>query len=254
MRTTSLGLLAVLACVQGCGPLANDPVDSGTGGGGSGGGDGSVSTPTGGSDSGGSGMSSNDSGSQGGGSDGGGGDDTGTSSPEGGMAGGEDGGGGSEDSGMQQAMCTPKTTWAANQGLSASGWSATASPNTSPTPGDSTLTNAFDQNMSTRWSDGVAQAPSPAAEFTLDLGAAQTFNQVVFYYPGVGDAGTTDYPNEYSLSVSTDGTTFTQVATGAGASPTDICFSTQTAQYIKITQTGTSGSWLSIYEMQVFAP
>src|SRR6202011_687883 len=43
------------------------------------------------------------------------------------------------------------------------------------------------------------------------------------------------------------------VATGLGAQPTAICFPAQPARYIKILQTGATGSWFSIYEISVFS-
>jgi hypothetical protein len=246
MRQSALGLFAVLACASGCGPLANDPVGDGGGGGGGGGSDG------GGSGGGNDAMvsSSVDSGSDDSGGQGGqdtGADDTGA--PLGADASGEDS---APPSGDAAPACTKVTTWVGGAGISAFGWTATASATASAdgtAAADSITANAFDENLTTRWSSGTTQAGGEF--FALDLGQAQSISQVALFYPTTGP-GSTDFATAYTLALSTDGSTYTTVATGAGASPTAICFPTQSAQYVKVTQTGTSTSWFSIFELQVF--
>jgi hypothetical protein len=252
MRKIDLGLVAVLACVLGCGPLADDPVQSD--GGGAGGGNNDATLPP-----------SGDSGGQGGSHDAGGSggqDAAGTQREEGGGSidggsddAGEDSGATPDDSGPPLVCSQAGTTWTAGNGISNAGWTATAvaTPATDGTTSDAVTANAFDNNLTTRWSTGQAQSPAAGEYFLLDLGSAQTISQVALFYPAAGDAGTTDFPAAYSLALSTSaGGPFTTVATGAGSSPTAMCFPAQSAQYVKITQTGTSGSWLSIYEIQVF--
>ena len=67
-----------------------------------------------------------------------------------------------------------------------------------------------------------------------------------------GSAG--DYARGYNVEVSTNGTTFTSVATGTGtASPETVTFADQTAQYIRVVLTAASTtSWWSIAEFTVF--
>ena len=136
-------------------------------------------------------------------------------------------------------------TWVAGAGISSAGWTATASATatTDTNAGDFTVANAFDSNLTTRWSSGKAQ--TGGEWFRLDLGQEQTISQVAFF-------DKTDFTAAYSLALSSDDITYTQVATGLGAQPTAICFPAQSARYIKITQTGVSGSWFSIYEINVF--
>jgi endo-1,3(4)-beta-glucanase len=138
-------------------------------------------------------------------------------------------------------------TWVADAGISTAGWAATASATatTDTNAGDFVAANAFDGTLATRWSTGAGQAGGEW--FRLDLGQAQTIGQVVFF-------DETDYPAEYTLALSSDDLTYTQVATGPGAETTAICFPAQSARYVKITQTGVSSSWFSIYEIDVFPP
>ena len=73
------------------------------------------------------------------------------------------------------------------------------------------------------------------------------------------DAGpsTGDYPRGYAVSISNDGATWSQVATGTGTTQLiTVTFPTQMAQYIQVTQTtsGATGNWWSIAEFNVYAP
>jgi hypothetical protein len=246
MQKISLGLFAVLACTWGCGPLANDPVADDGGGGGNGGRDGTTG-PAQGNDSG-RPVTTNDASGQG--------DDGGASEA---APPGDDGGGSSDDSGAQDSehvvppvdsappppTCSEaNATWVAGAGISTSGWTATATKTaTTDTNADTVPGAAFDGNLTTRWSSGAAETGGEF--FRLDLGQAQSISQVVFF-------DTTDIPAAYTLALSTDDSTYTTVATGSGAQPTAICFTAQSARYVKLTQTATSGSWFSIYEINVF--
>ena len=75
-------------------------------------------------------------------------------------------------------------------------------------------------------------------------------SQVLLY---LGGTDVTDFPVSYSLGLSADDTTYTTVATGSGSEPTTpICFTRQSARYVKITQTGTSPmNWWAIYEIAI---
>lgn len=129
--------------------------------------------------------------------------------------------------------------------LSRTGWTATVGPNTS---GEAPA-NTLDGNINTRWATGTAQANNGNQWLRIDMQAAKTFNKVTL------DANVSnDYPRGYTLSVSTDGTTFNPVASGVGTTNlTTITFATQTARYLKVTQTGTiTPNWWSVYELNVF--
>jgi glucosylceramidase len=82
-----------------------------------------------------------------------------------------------------------------------------------------------------------------------DLGSTQTIRRVV---PDTGvDRG--DYPRGYTLETSTDGSTWTPQASGAGTGELTIAdFSPTSARYVRVTQTGSSGSWWSVADLRVY--
>jgi hypothetical protein len=129
--------------------------------------------------------------------------------------------------------------------LSQSGW--TASANTNSTGAD-VPANAIDGNLATRYSSDAVQAAG--MYFQVNLGSSQTFNEIEMNTPN--SAG--DYARGYNVEVSTDGSTFTSVATGTGtASPEIVSFPDQTAQYIRVVLTaGGTTSWWSIDEFTVY--
>lgn len=124
------------------------------------------------------------------------------------------------------------------------GWNITASATASGT----SAANVKDANGSTRWSTGAAQAGGQWLQ--ADMGAAVTFNQIQL---DSGESYPNDYPRGYTVQVSKDGTNWTQVATGQGFHrQVPINFPAVSARYIKINQTGTSSSWWSVSEMNVY--
>ena len=129
--------------------------------------------------------------------------------------------------------------------LSETGW--VASTNTSPGAGDAPA-NAIDGNLSTRFSSDADQASG--MYFQVNMGSSQTFNQIEMN--SGGSAG--DYARGFNVEVSTNGTSFTSVATGTGtSSPETVTFSAQTAQYIRVVLTaGVTTNWWSIAEFTVF--
>ena len=130
--------------------------------------------------------------------------------------------------------------------LDQSGWSVTASSNAGA---DQMPAQAIDGNLSTRWSTGISQANGQY--FQIDLGSSQSFSKLVL------DATNSpnDYPAGYAVYVSNDGQNWgSAIASGSGSSAvTTISFSTVAARYIKIVQTGSSGWWWSIHELNVYA-
>lgn len=126
------------------------------------------------------------------------------------------------------------------------GWTVTAS---ATEPGGSPA-NVEDGNLGTRWSTGAAQTNGQWLQ--VDMGAALTFNQVVLD-TAKNSADENDYPRGYTVQVSSNGSTWTQVASGAGGrKATPINFAAVRGRYIKITQTGTSSSWWSVGELNVY--
>ncbi len=124
------------------------------------------------------------------------------------------------------------------------GWTAEASASSAEDP----AANALDGDVFTRWSSGTGQAPGMT--FDVDMQTARTFSQIVL------DAGPSDgdYARGYEVYVSNDGASWgVPIATGPGSGRLiDIQFDAQTARYVRIKQTGSSGSWWSIAELYVF--
>ncbi len=128
--------------------------------------------------------------------------------------------------------------------LSRDNWVVTASVSSFRDP----ATNAIDGDDSTRWATGQRQTPGQI--FNIDLGESQSFSSVVLETEGNPD----DFARGYIVSVSTDGSDFTTVATGAGVGAVEeIVFAEQTARYIRIQQTGSVRNWWSIHELNVLA-
>ncbi|HWU59561.1 MAG TPA: glycoside hydrolase family 3 C-terminal domain-containing protein, partial [Microbacteriaceae bacterium] len=121
------------------------------------------------------------------------------------------------------------------------GWQVT--PFASASAGD-VGSNMVDGDASTRWSSGVPQSAGQA--FTVDLGEAHDIDQITM------DSGssTGDYARGYTVSLSSDGTTWGDpVASGTGAGAVEqVSFPRQSARYVKVVQTGSSSSWWSIAE------
>ncbi len=129
--------------------------------------------------------------------------------------------------------------------LARAGWTPSAS-----TSGTDAPANALDGNAATRWSTGAAQAAGQS--FEVNMGSPQTFDEVTI------DAGpsTGDYPSGYTVSVSTNGSNWTQVAAGTGSAQlVTVTFPPQTAQYVQVvlTQGNATGNWWSIAELNVWA-
>ena len=129
--------------------------------------------------------------------------------------------------------------------LNRAGWvpSALVSDSGGPPP------NAIDNNISSRWATGAQQANGQW--FQVDMGSVNTFYRLTL------DAATssTDYPRGYQVNVSNDGVSWgNPIASGAGNSAlTTINFPTNSARYIRVTQTGSaSGTWWSIYEFNLY--
>ena len=129
--------------------------------------------------------------------------------------------------------------------LSQTGWVATA--NTNSSAGDAPQ-NAISGDTGARFSSDAAQASG--MYWQVNMGSAQTFNQIEMDSGGYG----TDYARGYNVEVSTNGTTFTSVATGTGASsPETVTFATQTAQYIRVVLTqAVSPYWWSMVNFTVY--
>jgi len=129
--------------------------------------------------------------------------------------------------------------------LSRTGWSASASVSNAGEPPSNALDGVFD----TRWSSGQPQGPG--LSFQVDMGTAQSFSSIAL------DCGASsgDYPRGYQVFVSNDGSTWgNAVASGQGSTGyTLISVGQQSARYVKVVLTASTGSWWSIAEFYAFA-
>lgn len=127
--------------------------------------------------------------------------------------------------------------------LDRTGWSATASA------GNAAL--ALDGDDATGWSTG---APQTGAEWLrVDLGAVSRFNRVTFNHTELAAGG---HARAYTVEVSSNGTSWTGVASGAGsaASPvTTASFTPVTGRHVRVRQTGSAaGEAWAVGEFNVF--
>ncbi|GAA0392374.1 hypothetical protein Acor_17380 [Acrocarpospora corrugata] len=115
--------------------------------------------------------------------------------------------------------------------------------------GGSGAPTVLDGNPATRWTSEAVQAPGQWVK--LDLGARMTINNV-WLDTAKNTTSEDDYPRGYTVELSNDNTTWTQVAAGAGTfKATNINFPAASARHVRVTQTGTSYRWWSIGEMSV---
>lgn len=128
--------------------------------------------------------------------------------------------------------------------LSSAQWTVTANRNSD---------NAFlaiDGNDNTRWTTGQAQ--SAGQQFTIDLNSIQIFDRLIL--DSSDSSG--DYPRNYEVEVSNNGSQWSTVAAGTGTTNglTVIDFADQNASHVRISQLGSaSRNWWSIHELTLFA-
>ncbi|HTW09838.1 MAG TPA: discoidin domain-containing protein [Acidimicrobiales bacterium] len=140
---------------------------------------------------------------------------------------------------MSASTCSTSAT---GTELDRTGWVATSNttPGSSDAPG-----NALDGDPNTRFSTDTGQAVGQYLE--LNLGEPQSFDQLEMLVPNSQN----DYARGYNVEVSTDGTTWTTVASCTGTGTTEVAsFPTQTAQYVEVVLTSADSSyWWSIDEI-----
>jgi len=139
----------------------------------------------------------------------------------------------------QEAWIGPLGTGALNR----LGWTATASSTMT-----GTTTNAvFDNDLTTRWSTGTAQAPGQWLK--IDMGGQRVFDQVGF------DAGSfpNDYARQYEVLISADGVNWTNVGAGSGSKFFSVSFNAMLARYVLIYQQGTAtNAFWSVTEFNAY--
>ncbi|MDP9904664.1 discoidin domain-containing protein [Arthrobacter bambusae] len=131
--------------------------------------------------------------------------------------------------------------------LDRTGWTPTAS-NVSPWPNDA-LPNMLDGNTGTVFKSGASLTPGMWVQ--VDMGKAQAFDKVVLN----AGASATDVAPSADVEVSSDGTNWTKVTSiVSDGQPIQVAsFPTQTARYIKVINTGSSGYWWSIAEFDAYS-
>ncbi|MWC28833.1 S-layer homology domain-containing protein [Paenibacillus sp. MMS18-CY102] len=123
------------------------------------------------------------------------------------------------------------------------GWTATTS-----TGSNDPYSNLFDDNLNSRWSAGTTMVPGQS--LTIDMQAANDITRVVMDSSNSAN----DYARGYEIYASADGTNWgSAIASGTGTGAViSVDAVAQNVRYIKIVQTGTSGSWWSINEIYVY--
>ncbi|WP_447007687.1 discoidin domain-containing protein [Saccharothrix isguenensis] len=107
--------------------------------------------------------------------------------------------------------------------------------------------NLVDDDASTRWSSGQAQASGQYVQ--LDLGSREHFRRVAV--DSGGDLG--DYARNWEVLISDDGTTWRPLATGTGAGQlTEIDVRRTSARHLRVTSTGAAGNWWSIADIRLY--
>ncbi|MDT7786795.1 MAG: glucosylceramidase [Pseudonocardiales bacterium] len=104
----------------------------------------------------------------------------------------------------------------------------------------------IDDDASTSWSSGAAQAPGQFVQ--VDLGHREEFRRVAV--DSGGNLG--DYVRDWELSASDDGTKWRTLATGTSTGQlTTIDVRRTSARYLRITSTATASNWWSIAEIRL---
>ncbi|MFD9735268.1 discoidin domain-containing protein [Umezawaea sp. NPDC059074] len=104
-----------------------------------------------------------------------------------------------------------------------------------------------DDDASTRWSSGAAQAAGQYVE--LDLKSRKQFSRVAIDSGGYEG----DYARSWQLSSSTDGTTWRTLATGTATGQlTTVDVRPTSARYLRVTSTGTAANWWSLADIRLY--
>jgi hypothetical protein len=132
--------------------------------------------------------------------------------------------------------------------LPTTGWTGFADPN------NAAAAQAYDRIESTRWSTDALQ--EPGMYYGLDLGTTRTITKIVWDdTPAPGDL-----PRGLAIQASPDGTTYTtaltltedQVTAMTNGGILTIPLDSVVTRYLKFVDQGTSGGYLSLYELYLF--
>lgn len=144
------------------------------------------------------------------------------------------------------ALCLGALTLTSNSfaqtALDRSSWSLSTNRNSAD------VFSAIDGNANTRWSTNERQRDGQF--FQVDLNSTTAISRIVLDTSNSAN----DYPRDYEVSISTDGSNFTTIADGTpNSSITDISFSDINARFVRIDQNGSDNRfWWSIHEINIF--
>jgi glucosylceramidase len=119
--------------------------------------------------------------------------------------------------------------------------------------------NAIDDDAVTRWSTGAAQHPGQT--LTVDLGTPRDVGRVALDTGALTEAAVDwgpgqpsgDYPRGLLVSTSTDGTTWSEPVSATGSGQiTTVDLPAGPARYVRLEQTGSSGSWWSVADLRLY--
>ncbi|TDV56557.1 discoidin domain-containing protein [Actinophytocola oryzae] len=106
---------------------------------------------------------------------------------------------------------------------------------------------AVDDDASTRWTSGAAQAPGQYLQ--VDLSARRHFRRVAV--DSGGNLG--DYARGWALSASDNGSTWRTLATGTGVGQlTTIDLRRTSARFLRVTSTSGADSWWSVADLRLY--
>jgi len=109
------------------------------------------------------------------------------------------------------------------------------------------IRNVFDNDPATRW---ATREPQRLGQFfEINFNTVKTFNKIVMDTQGSPD----DYPREYEILVSQDGSNWTSIASDFAflESVIEVIVPVQSVQFLRIEQTGSAGNWWSIHELRI---
>ncbi|MBO0982638.1 discoidin domain-containing protein [Rathayibacter sp. SD072] len=129
--------------------------------------------------------------------------------------------------------------------ISHSGWTATASTSANGTPPSA----GIDGLNGSAWYSGRSQ--SGGEWYRIDMGSSKRLAMVTLE---TASASPEDYPRNFTIEVSTDGTNWRTAASGVGYGyKRPISIPPTTARFIRITQTGAATNWWSIDEVTAYS-
>ncbi len=129
-------------------------------------------------------------------------------------------------------------------------FNGTSTATASSTGTGTTTGAALDGVETTSWNTGTAQVPGQT--YTIDLGKNKDLDKVLF---DSGASAPNDYPRTWDVLGSTDGTNFTEIATGYGSNRTVLADfqGAKTIRYLRLASNGTSTNWWTIAEVSIYS-